>query len=902
MNANITSTNGIHCLLKTLSLRVLVICFLGISTLNASGLPWPAWQEVLSQPDSWYESPEAYALAERVLLFQRESGGWPKNMDFSDLSCVPPTPESERDEHWATIDNHATTLPIRFLARVIHSRGEKPDSPLVHSVTRGLDYLLEAQYPNGGWPQYYPLRGGYYDHITYNDNAMIRALTLLKDVSEGADPFGFVDENRRKAAAQAMERGITCILRTQVYQRGLRTAWCAQHDASTLKPAWARNFEPPSLSGFESVEIVRFLMQIRNPSQDVVIAVVSALEWMDQVRIRGMHYETFEMEDGQIDRRLLPDGNAPDLWARFYELGSNRPVYFGRDRILRYNIADIERERRVGYAYIGRWADKLFKEANVWRESMRKQGKLHPTIFLAGDSTMADKPDPDYPERGWGQLFRERVRFPARLENHAQNGRSTASFIREGRWQALLDNVDPGDWVILQFGHNDQKADRPERYAPAHGAYRDNLMFFIRSVREKGGHPILATSVARRNWDDQGVLIPTHGEYPDVVRALASEEKVPLMDLEHLTSDLYRDYGVEDSKRLHLWFAPGEHPRIPDGLSDNTHYSETGARIVAGLVADSIKRLELPLAQWLHTPDVVVAADGSGDYRSLQQAIYEAPWMDPGDGRRWHIRVKCGEYSERVYVQRERGNILVRGDDPLRTIITYGLHAKNEGSDGKLIGTFATPTVTVDGDGMIWEDITIANTAGPVAQALALRADGDRLVFRRCRFVGWQDTVFVNRGRHYFEDCSIEGHVDFIFGGATAYFSRCHIHCLGDGYITAASTPVESKHGMVFYGGTITTAPGVKTYLGRPWRNYAKTAFISMEMAEGIRSEGWHNWGRVEAERTVEYVEFGNHGDGAVLEGRVPWARRPTDRDIKVLSNPATVLGGSDAWDPLWHR
>lgn len=902
MNANRLSAKDTPCILKTFGPGVLAFCFLCIATLNASGLPWPPWQEVLSQPDSWYESPEAYALAERVLLFQRESGGWPKNQDFGDLTCVPPNHESEGDESGATIDNHATTLPIRFLARVIHSRGGNPGSPLVQAVTRGIDYLLEAQYPNGGWPQYYPLRGGYYDHITYNDNAMIRALSLLKDVSVGAPPFGFVDDSRRHAAGQAVERGITCILRTQVYQRGVRTAWCAQHDESTLKPAWARNFEPPSLSGFESVEIVRFLMQIPNPSQEVVIAVVSALEWMDQVRIRGMHYETFQLEDGQKDRRLVPDGNAPDLWARFYELGSNRPVYVGRDRILRYNIAEIERERRVGYSYIGRWADKLFKEANVWKSSMRKQEKLPPTIFLAGDSTMADKPDLEYPERGWGQLFRERVRFPARLENHAQNGRSTASFIREGRWQTLLDKVAPGDWVILQFGHNDQKADRPERYAPAQGAYRDNLIFFIRSVREKGGHPILATSVARRHWDDQGLLIPTHGEYPDVVRALASEEKVPLMDLEHLTSDLYREYGVEDSKRLHLWFAPGEHPRIPDGLSDNTHYSEMGARIVAGMVADSIKRLELPLTQWLHTPDVVVAADGSGDYTSLQQAIYDAPWMDPGDGRRWHIRVKRGEYPGRVYVQRERGNILVRGDDPLRTIITDGLHANLEGPDGKPIGTFATPTVTVDGDGMIWEDITIANTAGPVAQALALRADGDRLVFRRCRFLGWQDTIFVNRGRHYFEDCTIEGHVDFIFGGATAFFSRCNIHCLGDGYITAASTPVESKYGMVFHGGAITTAPGVKTYLGRPWRNYAKTAFISTCMGEGIRPEGWHNWGRVEAERTVEYMEYGNHGDGAFPESRVPWARTPTDRAIKVLSNPAAVLGGSDAWDPLWHR
>jgi pectinesterase len=408
--------------------------------------------------------------------------------------------------------------------------------------------------------------------------------------------------------------------------------------------------------------------------------------------------------------------------------------------------------------------------------------------------------------------------------------------------------------------------------------------------------------VARRHWDEQGGLVATHGEYPEVVRALAAEQRVPLIDLEYLTSQLYREYGEEDSKRLHLWFSPGEHPLIPAGISDNTHYSELGARRVAGMVAEAIRKLELPLAQWLLTPDIVVAADGSGDFISLQRAIYQAPWLDPKEGRRWHIRVKRGTYHERVYVQRERGQILVRGDDPLDTVIAMNLHAKMEGPDGKPIGTFATATVTVDGDGMIWEDLTIANTAGPVAQALALRADGDRLVFRRCRFLGWQDTVFVNRGRHYFEDCSIEGHVDFIFGGATAYFSRCHLHCLGNGYITAASTPAESPFGMVFHGGIITTASGVKTYLGRPWRNDAKTAFIATNMDGGIRPEGWHNWGRPEAERTIVYLEYGNSGDGALLVNRVPWMREPTDREIALLSDPVLVLAGSDGWNPLLHR
>ena len=240
--------------------------------------------------------------------------------------------------------------------------------------------------------------------------------------------------------------------------------------------------------------------------------------------------------------------------------------------------------------------------------------------------------------------------------------------------------------------------------------------------------------------------------------------------------------------------------------------------------------------------DVVVAADGTGNYTSLQEAISAAPMKTDPAAPRWVILVKAGTYPERIYVQRERGQIHVIGEDAEKTVVTYGLHANLPGPDGKPIGTFRTPTLQIDGDGMIWENITLANSAGPVGQALALRADGDRLEFRHCRFLGWQDTILVNRGRHYFVDCYVEGHVDFIFGGATAYFERCHIHCLRDGYITAASTPKDQPYGFVFADCKINGEPGVQTYLGRPWRDFAKTVFLHTEMSDVVRPEGWHNW------------------------------------------------------------
>ena len=198
---------------------------------------------------------------------------------------------------------------------------------------------------------------------------------------------------------------------------------------------------------------------------------------------------------------------------------------------------------------------------------------------------------------------------------------------------------------------------------------------------------------------------------------------------------------------------------------------------------------------------------------------------------------------------------------------------------------------------MIWENITFANGAGPVGQALALRADGDRLVFRHCRFLGWQDTILVNRGRHYFVDCYIEGHVDFIFGAATAYFDRCHIHCLRDGYVTAASTPEDTAHGYIFADCRITAADGVKTYLGRPWRDYAKTIFLRTELTAAVRPEGWHNWNKPQAEKTTFYAEYGSTGPGASPATRVPWAR-PLTAELAGALTPGAVLGGADGWNP----
>ncbi len=323
------------------------------------------WNDILQQPAAWYASAEAAAVATSVRAYQTPEGGWPKNRDMLAPPDAAFLAETKFDHRAPTLDNDATTTQIELLARVAIAQADPASQA---AVLPGLDYLLAAQYANGGWPQYYPLIKGYYTHITFNDDTMAEVLGLLRAVAQGAPRYAFVDEARRARAAAAVERGIACILRCQVRQAGRLTAWCAQHDETTFAPAWARHFEPPSLSGSESVGLVKFLMGTEHPSPEIIAAVEGAVAWFKEVPVRGLRVEDFTGSDGRPDCRAVADPTAPPLWARFYELGTNRPIFTGRDKIIHYDFNLIERERRTGYGYFGDWpAGLLAKDYPRWR-------------------------------------------------------------------------------------------------------------------------------------------------------------------------------------------------------------------------------------------------------------------------------------------------------------------------------------------------------------------------------------------------------------------------------------------------------------------------------------------------------------------------------------------------------
>jgi PelA/Pel-15E family pectate lyase len=263
-----------------------------------------------------------------------------------------------------TFDNRATTGELRFLARAFRATG---NPRYKQAFIKGLDHILEAQYPSGGWPQSYPPSRGYQRHITFNDETMVLLMRLLRDVATSKD-YAFIDTNRRKAAQASFERGIECILKCQIVVNRKLTAWCAQHDEIDYSPRPARSYELVSLSGEESVGIIQLLMSIDNPSPEIIRAVKAGADWFERSKLIGIRQVKING-----DKVIIEDPNAPPLWARFYEIDTNGPFFCGRDGVKKYKLSEIEFERRDDYAWYGQWWQQLAADDYVlWKEKWLK--------------------------------------------------------------------------------------------------------------------------------------------------------------------------------------------------------------------------------------------------------------------------------------------------------------------------------------------------------------------------------------------------------------------------------------------------------------------------------------------------------------------------------------------------
>lgn len=324
--------------------------------------------------DAFFNTPEALRIADNVLLYQQTTGGWPKNIFMpAELSQqeLEDVLAAKDDVNASTIDNDATSTEIRYLSRIyLATHIEKYKD----AALEGIRYILKSQYPNGGWPQFWPRPTGYYTHITYNDNAMVNVMNLLREVYEKKAPYTYVPDSICEKARASFDKGVECILKTQVKQNGKLTVWCAQHDEQTLAPAKARAYELPSLSGAESDNIVLLLMSIPNPSPEIIASVEAAVEWFKENKITGIMRETFTNNEGKKDFRMVEcpqdDFDCPTLWARFYTLEDNRPFFCDRDGIKKYDISEIGYERRNGYSWYNSEGLKVLKKYEQWKKKL----------------------------------------------------------------------------------------------------------------------------------------------------------------------------------------------------------------------------------------------------------------------------------------------------------------------------------------------------------------------------------------------------------------------------------------------------------------------------------------------------------------------------------------------------
>jgi len=327
------------------------------------------WPDVIRKNDaSWFGTEEAKKIAENVLLYQRDIGGWPKNIQMQNEL----TPSQQKDlleikktTKETTTDNGATTQEMLFMSKMY---AQVKDERYKESFLKGLNYLLEAQYRNGGWPQFYPLKKGYYTHITYNDDSMVRILNVMKEVSEETDFYSIKPSKEIVLKTKtAFDKGIDCIIKTQYKQNGVLTAWCAQHDEVTLLPAKARAYELPSLSGKESAKIVLLLMSIKNPSTEVITAVKSANAWFEKTKITNLEEKRILNDAGKIiDKKMIPAQNAVPIWARFMDLDTNEPFFCDRDGIKKKSLDEIGAERRNGYAWYTDEPKEVLKKYASW--------------------------------------------------------------------------------------------------------------------------------------------------------------------------------------------------------------------------------------------------------------------------------------------------------------------------------------------------------------------------------------------------------------------------------------------------------------------------------------------------------------------------------------------------------
>jgi len=526
--------------------RLLLLAVLAI-TLTASAQLKERDRGLRETRPEFFKTDEARRIADQVLLYQRVTGGWPKNINMARPLTDEEKSAVERDKQRSddsTTDNGATTMQMTFLARLYQAT---KDVRYRDAVRRAVDYLLSGQYPNGGWPQFWPNPKGYQIHITYNDDAMTHTLTILRDIAEGREPYqGIVDKKMKKRMLKAFDMGIACILKTQIVTNGELTVWCQQHDRDTYLPAPARAFELPSYCSSESGGIVRLLMSLPKPDENVKKAVHAAMHWIDKYKLTGLR-QTYTGDWGRPDhdKQLYEDSTATTpLWARYYDLERCEPFVCDRDGIPRRRLEQIGHERRNGYGWFFDRLAELYPIYDKWADRYDPQHKVAISLTSKGAN-----------ENGTIVMFRKPVVNEALFDAIVQPGQSIQQAI-EG---APVNGKTPYK-ILVKKGLYQEKVviDRPNIVLV--GEQRDSTVIQIAELRSKmtpqqhHGQPVGPGAIVIQEGADDCIIsgLTVYNNYGTTIEATTAHQ-FAVYGKATRTIIINSNIGSDGNDALSLW-------------------------------------------------------------------------------------------------------------------------------------------------------------------------------------------------------------------------------------------------------------------------------------------------------------------------------------------------------------
>jgi pectinesterase len=568
-----------------------------------------------------------------------------------------------------------------------------------------------------------------------------------------------------------------------------------------------------------------------------------------------------------------------------------------------------------------------------------EQGRPHPVVFVVGDSTSSAYQHSERPRAGWGQALPLLLGPQAEVFDYAWSGASSKSFADAGLLDEVGAMLQPGDYLLISFGHNDEKVQDPARGTDPQTTFKEYLQKYLDSAAARGAKAVLVTPVERRRFSPLGVAQDSHGAYPRAVRELAAATGTPLVDLTASSKDLWQKLGAEGTKSHFLYASPGQYPQYPDGVADNTHFQAEGALAVARLVAAELQAQQamppgyfqhldagLDALSGIHWPSErpvdkpVVLEVGAGSVFQTVQAAVDAV---PADStRRTQIRIAPGTYrgTIRVPANKPRISFIGLGEKAEDVVLVFNNASGTPKPDGTgAYGTGGSASVRIDGPDFTAANLTFSNDFDEAAnqemknrQAVALFLTGDRAVLRNVRCLGNQDTLLVDspsrgvQSRFFFSDCYVEGDVDFIFGRGTAVFSGSEIRSLdrgsdsNNGYVSAGSLNIGIRHGYLFTGCRfVSDAAAGTVHLGRPWHPSGDVDAIAQVLVRDswlgahISGTPWTDMSGFSWQE-ARFHELNNNGPGS----RITPARPQLDPALAPEFTVEAYLRGADGWAP----